>query len=89
MCLLSVLSYFFNDNGYRSGGLPATMPRITGPCCNISEKSSINLRCERIAKRNGTGNLIISGALHVFNRFSCFKLIIDVLPMLSTWRRKL
>jgi hypothetical protein len=89
MCLLLVLSYFLNDNGYRLGGLPATMPRITGPCGNISEQSSINLRCERIAKRNGTGNLIISGALQVSNRFSCFKFIIDVLPMLLTWRRKL
>jgi len=89
MCSLLVLFYFLDDNGCGLDGLPATMPWITGPCCNILEQSSIDHQCKRIVKRNGTGNLIISGALLASHHFPCSELMIDVLPMLLTWRCKL
>lgn len=84
-----VLSRFLTINGYRLGGLPATMPRITEPCCNILAQSSTDRQCERIVKRSGTGNLIISGVLLFSNCFSCSKFMIDVSPMWLTWQCKL
>jgi hypothetical protein len=73
----------------RLGGLPATMPRITSRCCKILGRPSIDRGCEGIAKRNGTGNLIISGALLIFDCFSRSKpIMIHALPMSLTWQRK-